>query len=747
MASPAPARSLTRPWWRRSGAAAALVALLLLGASGYEAVTYVAFRAAPPADATVLVETDRAVNSFPGLASVGAGVDGLDQGEIDRVWTPDNIDAMRSAGYGPISFRLRTELGVKAWHWNEEGAFSDAARQQGYWTSSDVVRKDAGVSHGYHLPRRGNTIDQANNDGWSRLDDGDTGTFWKSNPYLDPHFTGGSDLAQWIMIALPQALPVDTVRIAWADPYATSFRVQYWTGADAIHPAEAGDWKDFPSGVHAGTPGTQTLRVAAAPIEAQQIRILMRSGSGTAAPGSTDVRDGLGVAVREISAGYTGPGGFVDHVEHVPSQQQTRMYTSSTDPWHRASDLDPNYEHASFERTFASGLTGGRPMMVPVPVLYGIPEDAAALLRYLRGRGFPVEQVEMGEEPDGQLAEPEHYAELYRQVGRALKAVDPAIELGGPGYQTVLPDWIHWPDEKGVKSYTGRFVSYLREHDALELFDFFSFEWYPFDDVCADPAVPLAQHPTLLKDIVRRQEEAGLPPEVPKVITEYGYSSFAGQVELEMPGSIVNAETAAQFLALGGDTSYFYGLEPNWVFQEDEGKPCDTWGNLMLFQYYDDFRIRPIATLHASQLVTGQWIQAGDGRHDVHAATTDLRSADGHPMVTAYGLRRPDGRLSVLLFNKDPARTVTVALRTGSAAANAPLAGELELFSYSGEQWDWYPEGGETNGGFPEKNDPPARTVVDARDDGRVTLPPYSISVVRTEPERSWWERATAVTC
>jgi hypothetical protein len=58
VASPAPARSLTRPWWRRSGAAAALVALLLLGVSGYEAVTYVAFRAAPPADATVLVETD-----------------------------------------------------------------------------------------------------------------------------------------------------------------------------------------------------------------------------------------------------------------------------------------------------------------------------------------------------------------------------------------------------------------------------------------------------------------------------------------------------------------------------------------------------------------------------------------------------------------------------------------------------------------------------------------------------------------
>jgi hypothetical protein len=241
-----------------------------------------------------------------------------------------------------------------------------------------------------------------------------------------------------------------------------------------------------------------------------------------------------------------------------------------------------------------------------------------------------------------------------------------------------------------------------------------------------DPAVPLAQHPTLLADIVRRQEAAGLPPEVPKVITEYGYSSFAGQVELEMPGSIVNAETAAQFLALGGDASYFYGLEPNWVFQGDEGKPCDTWGNLMLYQYHDDFEIRPVATLHASQLVTGPWIRTGDGRHDVHAATTDLRSADGHPMVTAYVLRRPDGRLSVLLFNKDPARTVTVALRTGSAAANAPLAGGLELFSYSGEQWDPVPGGRRDQRRVPGE-ERPARP--DGRRRGRPTRSPWSVRI------------------
>ena len=160
---------------------------------------------------------------------------------------------------------------------------------------------------------------------------------------------------------------------------------------------------------------------------------------------------------------------------------------SSTDPWHRATTSTRHYEHASFERVFASGLTAGAPMMVPVPVLYGTPEDAAALVRVPALARVP-----------GATASRSARSPTASSPSRGLRRAVPAdgrrdeggpdLEFGGPGYQTVIPDWFAWPDASGVRSWTGRFVSYLRERGAMDDFDFFSFEWYPFDDVCEDPA-------------------------------------------------------------------------------------------------------------------------------------------------------------------------------------------------------------------------------------------------------------------
>jgi hypothetical protein len=308
---------------RRRRVALGLVAMLAIAIPTAMAVgrTGVAPLPRRPADGVVTIALDRTVNKFDGRKLFGAGVDGLEAGEISRVWTLANTEAMKSAGYGPITYRLRTELGAKAWHWNAEGTWRDPHQQQGYWTSSSTAATGAGVSYGYGLPRRGNTIDQAKNDGYSRLDDGSSRTFWKSNPYLDSHFTGEPDdrQPQWIMVEFGEPVGADTMRIDWGAPYATAFRVQYWTARTRISRSRTALGGTSPL---ARTTVTEGCRRCPSPKRHKitYVRILMTADSDTAPAGSTDVRDRLGYAVDELYMGRTEGGSFVDEIAHGPSQ-------------------------------------------------------------------------------------------------------------------------------------------------------------------------------------------------------------------------------------------------------------------------------------------------------------------------------------------------------------------------------------------------------------------------------------------
>ena len=65
-------------------------------------------------------------------------------------------------------------------------------------------------------------------------------SYWKSNPYLTQGFTGESDAMhpQWVFLDLASVQPVSAIRIAWAEPFAVQYEVQYWTGEDPIQEAD-----------------------------------------------------------------------------------------------------------------------------------------------------------------------------------------------------------------------------------------------------------------------------------------------------------------------------------------------------------------------------------------------------------------------------------------------------------------------------------------------------------------------------
>src|SRR5262249_29594078 len=163
----------------------------------------------------------------------------------------------------------------------------------------------------------------------------------------------------------------------------------------------------------------------------------MSNSSHTSTQSSDDVRDSLGFAIREIELGkMDNRGRFHDHVRHAPDRhRQTVIYASSTDPWHRAEDIDYDTEQPGLDFVLRSKLTNNLPVLVPVGVLYDTPENAVAEIQYLLRRNYSLEGIELGEEPDGQWASPEDYAALYTPVARQLASLNPNLKLAGPSLQ------------------------------------------------------------------------------------------------------------------------------------------------------------------------------------------------------------------------------------------------------------------------------------------------------------------------
>ena len=678
---------------------------------------------------TVIIEGDHPVASFSAAAALGAGVDGHGKGTLRDIYTPPNITAMRSAGLSRLTYRLRTELGVEAWHWNPHGRWSDSTHAQGYWTSDSGSVEPITITHGYRLPRRGNTIDQADNAGYSRLDDGDTSTFWKSNPYLDPTLDHEDSLPhpQWVIADLGAVTAVKAVRIAWASPFATDFRVQYWRGdvVNDIDESPAGRWVTFAHGdVHASAGGDQRIILADTPISTRFVRLVLSASSHTALPGASDPRDFAGYAIRELWIGRGSGREFTDVLRHGASRQrQSTTYASSTDPWHRASDIDLDLEQPGFDRVARSGLTNGQPMMIPVPVLFSTPEDGANELRFLATRGYAFDRVELGEEPDGQYVTPEDYASLYLRWARALRGLAPHATLGGPSFQSPESQvMMAWPEDSAGAPWMTRFLAVLKSRNRLDDFGFLSFEWYPFDDVCAPTAPQLASAPGRLAVALQRLHEQGVPRTLPLIIAEFGYSAFASRAEVDIEAALFDADLVGHFLSLGGATAFLYGYEPTYL---DHDPRCNAWGNNALFLATNRRDIRnPVAAFHAIHLLTHEWLEPGPASHEIFHAEP-ITAGNPDTLLSAFAVKRPDGQWSVLLVNRDSRRSRTVRLRLAGDSHAAPISGLHDEWLFSRAQYRWHADG---ENGHPAPDRPPRHRSTRSE---VIVLPPYSVAVVR----------------
>ena len=432
--------------------------------------------------------------------------------------------------------------------------------------------------------------------------------------------------------------------------------------------------------------------------------------------------------MREVYLGMVDERGeFHDEISHTTDRHtQTIMHVSSTDPWHREIDLDEGAEQPGLDRIFQSGLTNGLPVLTPTGLFYDTPENGANEIRYLKSRGYNFERVELGEEPDGQYATPEDFGALYLQWADAIHRVDPNLKLGGPSFQEIQPDTSDRQVKLGNSMWMRRFLNYLKARGRLSDYAFFSFEWYPFDDVCEPVAPQLARAPNMLDAALREMERRGVSHRIPWIISEYGYSAFASRAEIGIEGALLNADIVGRFLTLGGDQAFLYGYTPSQVLYDS----CSP-GNNMLFSMDDIGNItHRFATYFGARLLTQEWTAPSGGWHEIYPSVTNVRNEEGQALVTAYAVHRPDGLWALLLINKDPKQPykVRVRFRNEFTGGVSSFAGSVDFNQFSSAQ---YQLNDDLRNPFPIKADPPAHAVVTSDQTDSFELPAYSLTVIR----------------
>jgi F5/8 type C domain len=689
--------------------------------------------AVPMAAQTVHVDVSpsKAIAFDPDKA-MGTSMDILPAKDFEKVYSEPIIKEGLSAGWGPITYRQNTELTYDAWHWNPNGVWSDAKNKSGYFVGSAEPKDILRESFGYRLAHRGTTRSDSGQFESSRMTDGDPASYWKSNPYLTSKFTGEQDSAnpQWVLIDFAFPQEIDAIQISWANPYATKYVVEYWTGKeDTLTKPLAGTWVKFPQGeVTAGTGGSRVQRLADHPVSTRFLRIWMTESSNTCdTHGSGDARNCVGYAISEISIGnYNSQGEFVDLAKHTPSQAQTVTQPSSVDPWHTEESKIPSRIQTGFDLFFKSGYTNHLPAMIPIAMIYSTPEDGAAELAYIKKRGYDVSYVEMGEEPDGAYMLPEDYAALYVQFAKALHKVDPKLKLGGPVFTGVNEDIKVWPDAQGRTSWLGRFLDYLKEHGRMEDLSFVSFEHYPLNP-CDINWSDLYREPQFVAGTLKAWRDDGVPESVPLMNTESNVSWSLTDPMQDLFSGLWLADSVGAFLTLGGPGAVYYHSP----IQPEPLRPgCQAWSTYGNFVADEKLDIKQhTAQYFASQLLNLDWVKHGGGTHELYSAGSDVQDDARHELITAYPVKRPDGAWSLLIINKDPsnAHEVKIAFEKDGKELDAGFTGKVEMVNFGAAEYVWHSSGPTSHA---DPDGPAKRSAVEWKVGQTVMLPKASVTVL-----------------
>jgi hypothetical protein len=217
----------------------------------------------------------------------------------------------------------------------------------------------------------------------------------------------------------------------------------------------------------------------------------------------------------------------------------------------------------------------------------------------------------------------------------------------------------------------------------------------------------------------------GLPPNVPMINSET--NAPGADAAVDVFGALWVGETFPAFLTAGGKGSFYHTALP----YSTPHPACDnSWGTYHMFTTDHNNVIKQrTSQFFAAQMLTQEWAEPKDAEHRLFKAASDIKDAEGHVLVTAYAVLRPDGQWALMLINKDydNSHAVKITFHNEGANADSSFVGPVERITFGKDQYTWHSA---LRDGYPDPDGPAARSTLPAGTD-RYTLPAASMTVLR----------------
>jgi hypothetical protein len=131
----------------------------------------------------------------------------------------------------------------------------------------------------------------------------------------------------------------------------------------------------------------------------------------------------------------------------------------------------------------------------------------------------------------------------------------------------------------------------------------------------------------------------------------------------------------------------------------------------------------------ATQMLTQEWAEPGDGEHRLYRAASDIKDSMGRTLVTAYAVQRPDGQWSLMVINKDydNPHSVKIMFHDEDTATDGAYKGPVTRITFGKEQYSWHSA---MRDGYADPDGPADRSTLP---DGTrsFVLPAASLTVLR----------------